>query len=272
MCEGSWYHGPEHLCCKTPKSTSSRAGCGHHHTTTTKTPPDHFKNTTTKTARAKPQSCKTPKSTSSSHHCTTTTKTPPDHFKNTTTKTARAKPQSCKTPKSTSSRAGCWHHCTTTTKTGPQHHHKNTTTPPQQKHHHTTTKTPQCVNSMCEHDVWALYMLALYSMCEQHVWARCLGTLYVSTLCEHEHRKARKLARKMNISSWAGCARTPKSTRITTQTRLQFLGRMLQRQKRQKSTSFIVKPPLKSIVEHRKSTRITTKNEHGRSWSAEKVR
>ena len=76
--------------------------------------------------------------------------------------------------------------------------------------------------------------------------------IYVSTQCEHEHRKVRKLARKINISSWAGCGRTPKSTRITMQTRLQFLGRMLQRQKRQKSTSFIVKPPLKSIVEHRK--------------------
>ena len=56
----------------------------------------------------------------------------------------------------------------------------------------------------------------------------------------------------MNISSWAGCCRTPKSTKITRKHRLQFLGRMLQRQKRQKSTSFIVKPPLKSIVEHRK--------------------
>ena len=60
----------------------------------------------------------------------------------------------------------------------------------------------------------------------------------------------------MNISSWAGCGRTPKSTKITTKItrkhRLQFLGRMLQRQKRQKSTSFIAKPPLKSIVEHRK--------------------
>ena len=32
----------------------------------------------------------------------------------------------------------------------------------------------------------------------------------------------------------------------------QFLGRMLQRQKRQKSTSFIVKIPFKSIAEHRK--------------------
>ena len=86
----------------------------------------------------------------------------------------------------------------------------------------------------------------------------------MSTLCDHEnstsvlgpdvaeHRKVRKLARKMNISSWAGCCRTPKSTKITRKTRLQFLGRMLQRQKRQKSTSFIVKTPFKSIAEHRK--------------------
>ena len=56
----------------------------------------------------------------------------------------------------------------------------------------------------------------------------------------------------MNISSWAGCYRTPKSTKITRQHRLQFLGRMLQRQKRQKSPSFIVKTPVKSIGEHRK--------------------
>ena len=56
----------------------------------------------------------------------------------------------------------------------------------------------------------------------------------------------------MNISSWAGCCRTPKSTKITRKHRLQFLGRMLQRQKRQKSPSFIVKTPVKSIGEHRK--------------------
>ena len=56
----------------------------------------------------------------------------------------------------------------------------------------------------------------------------------------------------MNISSWAGCCRTPKSTKITRKHRLQFLGRMLQRQKRQKSTSFIVKSPFKTIAEHRK--------------------
>ena len=64
--------------------------------------------------------------------------------------------------------------------------------------------------------------------------------------------KVRELPCKLDFSSWAGCCGTPKSTKITTKTRLQLLGRMLQRQKRQKSTSFIVKTPLKSIAEHRK--------------------
>ena len=50
----------------------------------------------------------------------------------------------------------------------------------------------------------------------------------------------------------AGCCRTPKSTKITRKHRLQFLSQMLQRQKRQKSPSFIVKTPVKSIGEHRK--------------------
>ena len=45
---------------------------------------------------------------------------------------------------------------------------------------------------------------------------------------------------------------TPKSTKITRKNEHQFLGRMLQRQKRQKSTSFIVKSPFKTIAEHRK--------------------
>ena len=196
-----------------------------------------------------------------------------------------------------------------------------------------------CGHSMCEHSMWALYVWPLYgstlcvatlivttlwehSMCGHSMWALyvgpfyvstlcvatlCVSTLCVTTLCEHEHRKVRKLPRKMYISSWAGCCRTAKSRKITTKTRLQFLGRMLQRQKRQKSTSFIVKTPFKSIAEHRKvrelprkmnieeveapkkyenlqtkpafrpfqehrrtpkSTRITTKNEHRRSWEA----
>ena len=132
----------------------------------------------------------------------------------------------------------------TTTKT-PPHQHKNTTTPLQEHHHkNITTKNTTTKTSPHNHKNT--------SMCEQHVCARCLDTLYVNTLCDHEDRKVRKLPRKMNISSWAGCGRTPKSTRITMQTRLQFLGRMLQPQKRQKSPSFIVKAPVKSIGEHRK--------------------
>ena len=67
-----------------------------------------------------------------------------------------------------------------------------------------------------------------------------------------EHPKVRKLPRKMNISSCAGCCRTPKSTKITRKNEHQFLGRMSQRQKRQKSPSFIVKTPVNSIGEHRK--------------------
>ena len=67
-----------------------------------------------------------------------------------------------------------------------------------------------------------------------------------------DNRKVRELLRKIDFSSWAGCCRTSKSTRISTENRLQFLGRMLQRQKRQKNTSFIVKTPFKSIGEHRK--------------------
>ena len=65
-------------------------------------------------------------------------------------------------------------------------------------------------------------------------------------------QKVRQLARKVDFSSWAGCCRAPKSTKITTKSRLQFVCRKLQRQKCQKSTSFIVKTPFKSIGEHRK--------------------
>ena len=91
-----------------------------------------------------------------------------------------------------------------------------------------------------------------------------VSTLCVTTLCEAstltsvlgpdvaDNRKVRELPRKLDFSSWAGCCSTPKSTRITRKNRLQFLGRMLQRQKRQKSTSFIVKTPFKSIGEHQK--------------------
>ena len=75
-----------------------------------------------------------------------------------------------------------------------------------------------------------------------------MTTLYVSTLCVTPPQKHQK----HYDSSWAGCCRTPKSTKITTKNEHQFLGRRLQRQKRQKSKSFIVKTPFKSIAEHRK--------------------
>ena len=157
-------------------------------------------------------------------HKNTTTKTPPHHHKNTTTPPQKHHKNTTTTPPHhhTTTKTPPHHHQNTTTKT-PPHHHQNTTTktPPQkqtppQKHHHTTTKTPP----------------------HHHK--------------KYEHRKVREWPRKIDFSSWAGCCRTPKCTKITTKTRLQFLGRMLQRQKRQKTTSFIVKTPFKSIPEHRK--------------------
>ena len=48
------------------------------------------------------------------------------------------------------------------------------------------------------------------------------------------------------------CGLDVDTTTKTPQTPHQFLGRMLQRQKHQKSTSFIVKTPFKTIAEHRK--------------------
>ena len=175
---------------------------------------------------------------------------------------------------------------------------------------------------MCEHSMWALYVWALYMwalyvwalyvstlcvstlyMCDHSMWALYVWPLYVSTLCVTPPQKHQK----NHDSSWAGCCRTPTITKITRKNEHQFLGRMLQRQKRQKSTSFIVKTPFKTIAEHRKvrelprkmnmeeveepkkvrkftdetrfrpfqehrrtpkSTRITTKNEHRRSCEA----
>ena len=130
-----------------------------------------------------------------------------------------------------------------------------------------------------------------------YVSTLCGSTLYVSTLCvttlcEHsmgalyEHRKVRKVPRKMNISSWAGCGRTPKRTKITRKNEHQFLGRMLQNTEKyenyqETSTSvlgpdvvapqtskmheFYCKNPVQAHRRTPKSTRITTKNEHRRS-------
>ena len=89
---------------------------------------------------------------------------------------------------------------------------------------HSMCEHSMCDHSMCDHSVWALYVS---SMCEHYLWAPWVSTLCVSTLCEHDHRKVGELPRKINIISWAGCCRTPKSTKISTKIRHQFLGRML---------------------------------------------
>ena len=68
----------------------------------------------------------------------------------------------------------------------------------------------------------------------------CGSTLYVSTLCvttlcEHSWagccrtpKSTKIIPGNIDFSSWAGVCRTPKSTKITRKHRLQFLGRMLQ--------------------------------------------
>ena len=54
------------------------------------------------------------------------------------------------------------------------------------------------------------------------MWASVLGPDVA------EHRKVRKVPRKITISSRAGCCRAPKSTKSSRQNEHQFLGRMLQ--------------------------------------------
>ena len=126
-----------------------------------------------------------------------------------------------------------------------------------------------CDPSMWDHSMWALYVWALCVWplyVRRALWLQFLGRMLQNTEKYEnyhdnstsvlgpdvaEHRKVRELPRKLDFSSWAGCCRTPKSTKITTKSRLQFVCRKLQRQKRQKSTSFIVKTLFKSIGEHR---------------------
>ena len=162
-----------------------------------------------------------------------------------------------------------------------------------------------CEHPVCEHHVWALYVWPLYgstlcvgTLCESTlcvttlcVSTLCVGTLCVGTLCEHsmcDHSMGALYV--WARSSWAGCCRTPKSTRITTKTWLEFLGRMLQNTEKyenyQETSTWVLEPDVaapktskkpefycKSTVQEHwrtpKSTRITTKNEHRRSWSAE---
>ena len=126
--------------------------------------------------RTEPQSCKTPKSTSSRAGCR-------HHHKN--TKNTTTTPQSCKTPKSTSSRAGCWHHKSTNTKTPP--HHQNRL---------------QFMGRM-------LQTTEKY----ENYYEKSTSVLGPDVA---EHRKARELARKIDFSSWAECcsAKNVKKARV----------------------------------------------------------
>ena len=171
-----------------------------------------------------------------------------------------------------------------------QHHHKNTTTPPQQKHHHTTTKTPpqkhhhttgrtppqKHHHKKHNHKKHHHKNTTTQPQKQLNVWAACVSTMCGHSMCEH--------------SMWA---RTPKSTKTTTKNEHQFLGRMWQNAekyenhhanltsvlgpdvaapKTSKKCEFYCKNPVQEHCRTPKSTRITTKNEHRRSWSAEKVR
>ena len=128
-----------------------------------------------------------------------------------------------------------------------------------------------CVSTLCEHSMWPLYVHAMcdHSMCDHSMWARYVWPLFVTTLCVSTPCVSTMCALyvwALYVSSWAGCCRRPTSTKITF--RLQFFGRILQRQKRQKSTEFYCKNTVQEHWRTPKSTRITTKNEHRRSWRA----
>ena len=70
---------------------------------------------------------------------------------------------------------------------------------------------------------------------------------FLGQMCQNTE-KVRELARKIDVTSWAGCGRTPKSTRITTKNEH---GRSWTA-KKGKNTSFIMKTALKNIPEQRK--------------------
>ena len=138
-----------------------------------------------------------------------------------------------------------------------------------------------CEHSMCDQSMWALYMWALY-MWALYVWPLYVSTLCERSMCDHSMWPLYVGALYMwalyvwplyvgalymwALYVWPLYMSTPKSTKITRKNEHQFLGRMLQntekyenyqetstsvlgpmlqRQKRQKSPSFIVKTPVK---------------------------
>ena len=123
---------------------------------------------------------------------------------------------------------------------------------------HSMCEHPMCEHSMCEHDVWTLWahkeeVLGPSSWichCDLRSWRAGKYDNYHQkwTSKKLKSRKLRELPRKMNIEE-------------------------VEARKHQKSKSFIMKTLLsKDHPRATKSTRITTKNEHRRSWRAKKVR
>ena len=148
--------------------------------------------------------------------------------------------------------------------------------------------TTLCVGTLCEHSMrdhsmWALYVWPLYgstlcvttlwehSMCDHSMGALYGSTLYVSSLCvttlcnkntttkTPPHQKYENYHEKWTSVLGPDVAEHRKVRKLPGNIELQFLGRMLQRKKRQKSTGFIVKTPVKSIGEHRKARELPGK-------------
>ena len=118
-----------------------------------------------------------------------------------------------------------------------------------------------CDHSMCGHSMWALYVWSFYvsTLC---VSTLCVTTLCVTTLCEHsmcEHSMR-------HHSMWAERYENyhENSTSV--------LGPDVAAPKTSKKHEFYCKNPVQEHCRTPKSTRITTKNEHRRSWRAEKAR
>ena len=139
-----------------------------------------------------------------------------------------------------------------------------------------------CVTTLCEHS------MCDHSMRDHSMWPLYASTLCVTTLCEHPMREHSMWARTPKSTD----VDTAKSTKTITKNEHQFLGRMWQNvekyenyhanstsvlgpgvaaPKTSKKHEFYCKKPVQEHCRTLKSTRITTKNEHGRSW-AEKVR
>ena len=180
------------------------------------------------------------------------------------------------------------HHITTTTP--PQHHittifTTSTTSPP--PHHHAQHHITTILRNTVKYE-FSGRMLTPPQQTPPHQHKNTTPPHTSCTGCYRKgrdtHRKVRKLSGKMNISSWAGCCRTPKSTKISRKHQLQFLGRMLQNTEKyenyQEKWTWVLGP---DVAEHRKvrklagnidfsswagccrtpkSTKIIRKNEH----------